>query len=357
MKDITRRDFIRRTVLGGGTIALLPHLLGCNDGEDLGSVGQHDDFLEGYIEPDLSFVHVSDQRHYSDLRYDTPNIRATGLIELFFRGTIEAIGAIGGGAFLISSGDNSIQSNMWTIRKYLGRDYPVYFAVGNHEVKDLGNMRDLITYNRTPGNLPNLVSWGPTGYSDTRLSFNEEDTSYSFDYGECHFAFINPWFHRDREHVTVPSVIFNWLERDLSNTDKKYIFVVGHEPAYPQPDMDTGATRHIGSSLDYTPESRDRFWDLLVEKHVLAYLCGHTHGFSTYQENGVWQIDSGNAVGPNVLQNYATFSKFQVYHGGVVVNTYRRKPISYKYLLRQTLDLVSGEILSPDTLVELAEAH
>ena len=289
-------------------------------------------------EPNLSFTHISDQRAYSSTRYDNPSIRDNGVVALFLRGTVEAIEEIGKGDFLISSGDNSVDANMWTIRKYLGEKHPAYFAVGNHEVKD-GDMWPLINHNRKRGNLPNVVGWGPGGAS-TPLSFNPEDTSYSFEWEDCHFSMMNPYFRRDKEHVSLPAPIRGWIERDLRNTTKKYKFVICHEPGYPALDMDTHKIRHIGSSLDYTPSLRNWFWNLLAENNVTAYLCGHTHSCSTEKIDGVWQIDAGNSVGPNVLQNYATFSKFKVYDDKVIVDTYRRNVSSTSFRLRQSMDLV-----------------
>ncbi len=45
------------------------------------------------------------------------------------------------------------------------------------------------------------------------------------------------------------------------------------------------------------PSIRDRFWQLLSDFHVTAYLCGYTYNFSAIKINGVWQIDAGHGRG------------------------------------------------------------
>jgi hypothetical protein len=64
-----------------------------------------------------------------------------------------------------------------------------------------------------------------------------------------------------RDTVTngdVPDQLFNWLNADLQATNKKHIFVFGHEPAFPQPDTDNERLRHGSSSLKQYPANRNR---------------------------------------------------------------------------------------------------
>jgi len=127
---------------------------------------------------------------------------------------------------------------------------------------------------------------------------------YSFDAGPVHIVCINEYWNggtaagsdiaRDGDAVTE---LRQWLADDLASTDKPWKLVVGHEPAYPQPDEDWGDARHVGDSLDKYPANRDAFWDVLEQHDVAAYLCGHTHRFSHYLPPGsdVWQIDCAEA--------------------------------------------------------------
>jgi hypothetical protein len=121
----------------------------------------------------------------------------------------------------------------------------------------------------------------------------------------------------------VPDHLYDWLAEDLANTDARWVFVVGHEPAYPQPDADSGRVRHVGDSLDAHPAHRDRFWALLQDHDVVAYLCGHTHNYSAVQIDGVWQLDVGHARGRGDTGAASTFVLLDVSEAGVAYRTYR----------------------------------
>jgi len=88
-----------------------------------------------------------------------------------------------------------------------------------------------------------------------------------------------------------------WLEADLAATAKEHIFVIGHEPLVPMPDMDNGRIRHQGDSLDQDPENAFELYRLLMKNGVDAYICAHTHNASYAKINGLWQIDPGHARG------------------------------------------------------------
>jgi len=130
-----------------------------------------------------------------------------------------------------------------------------------------------------------------------------ETTTYSFDYGNAHFVAINEYYNGTTDTGAdgdVVDALYNWLAADLAANTKPAVFVIGHEPAYPQ-------FAHVGDSLDGHPENRDRFWKLLNDEKVIAYLCGHTHYYSALQQSQTgdypcdaftWQIDCGNAGNP-----------------------------------------------------------
>ena len=71
--------------------------------------------------------------------------------------------------------------------------------------------------------------------------------------------------------------------------------MVGHEPAFPQPDKDLDRNRHAEGGKD----NREAFWKLLEDQGAAAYVCGHTHGYNRYQPKGskVWQLDAAQARG------------------------------------------------------------
>ncbi len=139
--------------------------------------------------------------------------------------------------------------------------------------------------------MPNVVNRGPKGC---------EETTFSFDYGDTHFVVLNQYFDGVRDWGSKGDVVpelLEWLEADLAATTKKHIFVFGHEPLIPMPDMDNGRIRHQGDSLDEDPENAFAFHQLLLKYGVDAYVCGHTHNTSYAKINGLWQLDPGHARG------------------------------------------------------------
>jgi hypothetical protein len=61
-----------------------------------------------------------------------------------------------------------------------------------------------------------------------------------------------------------------WLEGVLrQHADARHKLVLGHHPVYPVNGFSGPYQREIG------PEYAGRFWDILVEADVLAYLCSH----------------------------------------------------------------------------------
>lgn len=262
------------------------------------------------VDDPFSFAMTVDQRSYSGSgTYDTPD---------YFRGACEAIAALGEGAFMVSPGDIDPPDDVkWTLEQYIGTEYLWYPAVGNHESETPSDMAWLRTYNLNGNTLPYVVNTGPTG---------SEETTFSFDYGNAHFAVINEYFNGTSDTGTngdVVNALFDWLADDLNNTDKRYVFVMGHEPAYPQPDADSGRARHVGDSLDQYPTNRDRFWNLLREERVTAYLCGHTHNYSAVKIDGVWQVDAGHARGAGDTGAPSTFMMFDIDESGVSFEAYR----------------------------------
>lgn len=197
------------------------------------------------------------------------------------------------GVFHIMPGDFDSPWITDTSLKYqFGSDVVWYPVVGNHETETPADM----TWVRN--NLPPFDNSGPTG---------SETTTYSWDYGNAHFVAINEYYDGSSDTGTngdVVDALYNWLVDDLDNNTKPVVFVIGHEPAYP-----VGA--HVGDSLDGHPPNRDRFWKLLNDRKVIAYLCGHTHYYSALQQAQTgaypcdaftWQIDCGNAGNPRELE-------------------------------------------------------
>jgi hypothetical protein len=222
---------------------------------------------------------------------------------------------------MVSPGDIDPPDNVnWTIEQVLGTAYLWYPVVGNHEEETASDMVWLRAYDydqNGAGSPPDIVNVGPAACPET---------TYSFDYANAHFAVLNQYCDTGGDDVTsgdVPDYLYSWLVADLQATSKEHIFVIGHEPAYPQPDADNGRIRHVGDSLDQYPANRDRFWELLKTEGVVAYLCGHTHNYSAVRIDGVWQLDAGHSRGAGDTGAASTFIVVHVDGDRVTFDTYR----------------------------------
>jgi hypothetical protein len=230
---------------------------------------------------DLVFIVAADMRNFA----------ADGEWSKNFSGACEAIKEVGAGSFMISPGDLDVRPPSAVrdmISNVIGEDYPWYPVLGNHDPESPSTMEYLRQYSTT---VPNVVNRGPEGC---------EETTFSFDYGDAHFVVLNQYFDGETDWglkgEMVPELL-EWLEADLTATDKSRIFVFGHEPLLPMPDMDNGRLRHQGDSLDEDPENAFALHQLLLKFGVDAYVCGHTHNTSYAKINGLWQLDPGHARG------------------------------------------------------------
>jgi hypothetical protein len=233
------------------------------------------------VEEDLVFIVAADMRNFA----------AAGEESEHFSGACKAIAGVGAGAFMISPGDLDVDPPSAVrdmIDRTVGEDYPWYPVLGNHDPESPSSMQYLREYSLT---VPNVVNRGPAGC---------ESTTFSFDWANTHFVVLNQYFDGIKdwglEGAVVPELMA-WLAADLEATDKEHIFVFGHEPLLPMPDMDNGRIRHQGDSLDEDPETAFAFHQLLLKHDVDAYVCGHTHNTSVGKINGLWQLDPGHARG------------------------------------------------------------
>jgi hypothetical protein len=263
------------------------------------------------MEENFDFVVVGDTSLYVGPGiYDTPQ---------YFRGVCEMIARLNPGKFLISMGDSEPEiDTQWTIDQYLGPNTIWFPVVGNHDLPS-PFIDFLRAYQPDSNGLlpPNIVNHGPPDC---------ENTTYSFDYGNSHFVILNVYCDTQSDKRTdgaIVDALYNWLKDDLTKTDKEHIFVFGHEPAYTIPDEDKGIVRHLDDSLDKYPVTRDRFWDLLKEKDVVAYFNGHTHSYSVTDIDGVYQVDAGQAMGAWTQATPSTFLIIHVLGDDVFFETYR----------------------------------
>jgi hypothetical protein len=207
-----------------------------------------------------------------------------------FPAVLAAIRESGGpGAFLVVPGDlDPAEKTTRAIARALGEEFPWYPVVGNHDVE---SRRDLSWIRNRFPSLPGVARRGPAPCFDT---------TYSFDRGDAHFVVLNVYCDGDGDARTdgdISPELYRWLAADLAENHRPWVFVFGHEPAFPQPDATWGTQRHVGDSLDKYPTRRDAFWELLASRRVTAYVHGHAHQYARLLRSGVWQIDAGIAQG------------------------------------------------------------
>ena len=271
----------------------------------------------------FSFVTAGDMRNY---------VGPAPAGKRYFDGLCEALKSIGPGAFMIIPGDCDPPGPVRaTIDRYLGTNYVWYPVIGNHE---LGNRTNLVWLrDQAKAGIPHLNRPGPPG---------AEETTYSFEFENSHFIVFDEYFNGKSDSILnndIPEASFDWLEKDLADTRKPLIWIIGHVPIKSLPDMDTGRRRHEVGSLTADPAHLERFLQLLKKYHVRAYICGHTHDCSVAKVEGVWQADSGHARGAGDTGAPSTFLKFRISSERAWVDIYRSDTNGVTYQLRKTVEM------------------
>jgi len=218
----------------------------------------------------------------------------------------------GEGAFHITAGDyfeddhSTLAVDFYNeLMKEFGSDTIWYPGVGNHEVQrqkcDLYWLR-LFYYEKLKG----TVNPGPKGC---------EETTYSWDYRNAHFVQLNMYWDGVKYYKDLgfTDVLLQWLEDDLDKNTKPVVFVIYHEPAFP----------NGRGGKDNSPANWKRFMKLLNDRKVVAGLCAHTHTYGRYQVDGNWQtftweVDAGNAGRMSHGDKCQTFVDITVYEDGRV---------------------------------------
>ncbi|ACM25850.1 metallophosphoesterase family protein [Rhizobium rhizogenes] len=115
----------------------------------------------------------------------------------------------------------------------------------------------------------------------------QEGLSYWVRHGDLLLVFVHTlWTGLGGEgHVET-----EWLEATLkAHDDISHKIVLGHHPVFPVNGFSGAYQREIG------PEYAKRFWDILVEADVLAYVCSHILVFDVQVHRGVLQLCTAGA--------------------------------------------------------------
>lgn len=202
----------------------------------------------------------------------------------------------------------------------------VYPVVGNHEIQhreDEENFRNAF---------PEIMQNAPD---------DDKGLSYSFDFGNTHFAAINTdrWYYGDPLDSTDDKSDWHyikhidWLEKDLKDAKAngaKHIFTFSHEMVFPVgghlrdglPNLGRKIVLPLDSTRQFYMDRRDRFWSLLQEVGADAHICGHEHTYGRQEVDGVYQILAGSAGAPLYAQNpkYGENEPDSVFHREFLYN-------------------------------------
>lgn len=148
---------------------------------------------------------------------------------------------------------------------------PMWHCTGNHTTYDQMSeevFRDVL----------DMPKNGPPG---------QEGLSYSVRRGDLLMVFVHTlWTGLGGEGY----VETEWLEAVLADqSDAAHKLVVGHHPVFPVNGFAGEYQRTIA------PECADRFWDVLAELGVQAYLCSHILAYDVQVHRGVLQICTAGA--------------------------------------------------------------
>ena len=214
------------------------------------------------------------------------------------------------GAFHVSVGDvdETIPANRAKIDGEFGSNFPWYPIIGNHEQETGSDMQWLRAEYDTGNGVRTALSHPSRTNADGPVG--TQRVMYTWDYQNAHCIALNEYWDGGTNEGTgtgtsgsdtatdgdVVLQLRSWLDADLASVDRSvtpYVFVFGHEPAYPE-------NRHEANSLNQYPDNRDAFWQILEDYDAHALFVGHTHQYSDHQGDkdgagDVWQIDAGAA--------------------------------------------------------------
>ncbi len=158
-----------------------------------------------------------------------------------------------------------------------GTGTPLYVMRGNHE--------DGPPWNVTPL-LDNYLATVATGMPVNGPP-DEKKLTYSFTHNGAKFIVTDDYIAHDGLKETVNQT---WVDGQLSQDTRPFMFVFGHSPAY----MVEDDPEDKDFALAVHPAQRDVLWESIVNNNVTAYFSGHTHMYVRAESQGVQQIVSGN---------------------------------------------------------------
>ncbi len=151
----------------------------------------------------------------------------------------------------------------------------------------------------------------------------EEYLTYSFEHENALFIGLDQYVRPHRVNQA-------WLDEQLANSSKPYVFVFGHEPAF--------EVNHPDCLAVY-PDERDAFWESIRKAGCQMYFCGHDHFYNRARvrdESGagteVQQVLAGSCGAPFPSQSWN-----RTYNDSSVVLEYHND-VDFGYLLVTVYD-------------------
>ena len=160
-------------------------------------------------------------------------------------------------AFMIHAGDitdGKSRKELTDIQSYLDKNLgkPYYIAIGDNDYM--------------------IDSSGKRTADEFVSVFG--DTARSFDYQNSHFVIINS----TDEKNSFSDDELNWLETDLAQTEKDFIFLVMHVPV----EIPMAASL-FGEPSAQMQQQNARFREIITKHNVSQIYAGHFHGYLNYE--------------------------------------------------------------------------
>jgi len=130
---------------------------------------------------------------------------------------------------------------------------------------------------------------------------------YSWDYQNAHFVVLDNVLDINNYWSTQ----LDWLEKDLSSSQKKFKFIFVHAPLlYPQSLKEkTGFDIYKGFRGPISKKKLQRFFDIVKKYRVNNIYAGHTHIFSEYSIDDI-SITTIPSLGGKIYSTYDLLARY-----------------------------------------------
>ena len=263
----------------------------------------HDDFSEFYTFK----TEAEDEDSFSMIAVTDPQGRTIEEYAYYAKTLNTALEECKDPAFILNCGDftdNAYYDDWWRYffesSKGTCEGIPLVTAVGNHDVR--GDSVKFYNYHfdnpqNAKGLSENFVPKEGTTITMAACIKYLDNTVYSFDYGNAHFAVVNTGSdHGDATELL--SLQKEWLKNDLQNTDKKWKILVTHRGIY----VEKVRKQTEAVKLAFLDIIDECGVDLVIEGHDHVYMRTNKMRGGQVSEDGIYYAIIGSAA----LKRYDT---------------------------------------------------